>query len=286
MKLYNAYLYGFIFGLGILGNLLSFVVYSRKRFRNTIFNIYFRLYVISDSIVLVQALDLGIMYAREIYVSDYSPFWCYFQGYLFYAACPISAHILVIFAADRYLSVQFPAKFGWRKKNIFQLALASAIVIYNLAVYTDILAVITYVDPNANITNPNITTGCVASPDMAFNVFDSINSSIVPFFFMIIFTSLTIKAIFDSRKRSSSDLSSRDIKFAIVSIGYNAIFIVFTLPTLVYVMALYTMPNFGVDLGYSVVIKFYYANFGMNFYINMAINSIFREEFLNLILFR
>ena len=213
--LLDAYAHGLIFCIGILGNLVSFIVYSRKRFKVTIFNGYFRLYVIADSIVIFQAFQIAYAYIIRLWIEDYSPLLFSLIEYTYYFAGPISGHILVIFAIDRYLSVKYPAKFAWRNKKKIQYAICATIIFFNMGCYSDI-AVVTYWT-HANLTNPNASFGCVTIPDSAFNVFDSINSSIGPFISMLLFTTLTIKAIFDSRKRSHSVASARDIKFAIVS---------------------------------------------------------------------
>ena len=127
----NAYVHAFIFGFGILGNLISFVVFSRKRFKFTIFHIYFRLFVITDSIVLFQALNMTIGYSSDIWIDDLFSIVCILDEYIYYVACPISAHILVVFTIDRYLSVKNPDQFACRTKKHFQLAICAAIVVYN-----------------------------------------------------------------------------------------------------------------------------------------------------------
>ena len=284
----NAYVHACIFVCGLLGNVISFVIYCRKRFKVTIFHIYFRLHVVSDSIVLFQALDVTINYASggRLWIENLNSFLCSFIEYTYFAACPISGHILVVFTIDRYLSVKYPAKFAWKKKSIFQYAVCAAIIVYNLAVYTNILVVTSLIEANHSHGTNKSSAVCLTNSDMAFNGFDTINSSLGPFVAMIVFTSLTIKAIFDSRKRSQTSTPSsarRDIKFAIVAIGYNVIFIVLTLPMLLFVTI--TDPRqYEEDVFYLITVKLFQANFCMNFFKNIAINSLFREEFVNLFL--
>ena len=138
----------------------------------------------------------------------------------------------------------------------------------------------------ANLSNPNTTYGCSKNLDIAFNIFGMCNSSVGPFIFMIVFNLLTIEAIYDSRKNSEMKTTLRDIQFALVSVGYNVIFALLTLPMLLYVAITDPSIYFEDDVAFLIIVKLYQANFGMNFFISMTINRLFRQEFFTIIIFR
>ncbi len=142
---------------------------------------------------------------------------------------------------------------------------------------------------------------------------DLFNSTIAPFVFMIFFTSLTVKLLFnvrnklkrrkvyDSKNRFSKNKTknvknhenqraysesnttrSRDTKYAITSVTLNFIFFILNIPICVFQLVRdYGTSNTEILVDY-IVSMLYYINFGSLFYINIMVNSIFREEFFDL----
>jgi hypothetical protein len=129
----------------------------------------------------------------------------------------------------------------------------------------------------------------------------------IPFFFMVIFSTLSIMTIFESRNklkenskrqnassqsRSSSStnssatkksgIKSKDFKFAITSIALNVTFLLFVFPTNFLDILVYFI-SFDFDLAYVISEMFYHLNFAVVFFINYYFNSIFKNEF-NLII--
>jgi hypothetical protein len=120
---------------------------------------------------------------------------------------------------------------------------------------------------------------------------DLINSTIIPFVVMIIFTSLTIKSVFDSRKKiSESTISNqmnlnnpgrkRDIKFSITSITFNIIFLILNFPFVLSSLIPNTkMTEKQSDTLLAFFLLLTYVNHGTVFFINYSTNSMFIEEF-------
>lgn len=94
---------------GLFGNLISFVVYSRKTFRRNSINVYCRALAIFDSYIMIvqMANTISIIfYNADLYAQSDSA--CKFSIYSFVATPPITSWILVLLAIDKLLCVMFP----------------------------------------------------------------------------------------------------------------------------------------------------------------------------------
>ena len=68
--------YPFIFIFGIIGNVLAFLTFSRKKFAKMSFSIYFRFLAFTDSIALVAAINNFAKYRYDWAIADQSAFLC------------------------------------------------------------------------------------------------------------------------------------------------------------------------------------------------------------------
>jgi hypothetical protein len=127
---------------------------------------------------------------------------------------------------------------------------------------------------------------CLIPFERTLQTMDLINSTIIPFLIMIISTILTVKSVFDSRKKmrqsrnqESSNVASRkrDIKFSITSIALNIIFLILNLP---FALSAQIPNDLGNFCNFIVVLLLLltYINHGTVFFINMFLNTLFFEE--------
>lgn len=94
---------------GLCGNLICFVVFSRRKFKRISLNFLLRVMTITDSISLLQILPTYFKYSRFNFdIGTVSAFSCKTFLYFKYFICPVKGWILVIIAFERYLSVQYP----------------------------------------------------------------------------------------------------------------------------------------------------------------------------------
>ena len=289
------YCYPVIVAIGTIANFLSFIIFSRKRFRNTIFATYFRILLIMDTIGLVYlAMGKFLYFKSKIHIRDFNVTLCRLTLLLAYSIPPISAYILVAISIDRWLTITKPDVLPIKKKSSFQVCVCIVIVlanlIYNGQLFFSYLGVDITDETRMKFLNRSKPVCLIPYPD-TLNMMDLINSTIIPFLLMFIFTSLTIKFVFDSRKKTSESTISnqmnsnnpgrkRDIKFAITSITFNIIFLILNFPfglsSLIpnNIMSLYQ--TYSLLAFFSLLI---YLNHGTVFFINYSINSMFIEEF-------
>lgn len=101
-------IYPIIFIIGLVGNLLSSLVFSTTEISQNSCGIYFLLLAISDSIALIGGLHhcLTIGY----YVSINCVAYCRTRNFLVYASTDMVSWMIVAISVDRLLKVKFPFK--------------------------------------------------------------------------------------------------------------------------------------------------------------------------------
>lgn len=92
---------------GLVGNIITFIVFSRKKFEKVAMIFLFRVMTVTDSIALIQCLQAFFKYSSfQFDVSTLSEASCKFFIYFKYAVAPVKGWILVVIAARQYFSVK------------------------------------------------------------------------------------------------------------------------------------------------------------------------------------
>ena len=277
--------------IGVCTNALSYIVFSRRRFQNTIFRVYFRFLIITDTFALLLPINKLLEWNFNIYISDHSNFLCKLRSYFAYTVIPVSGWMIVIISLDRMLSILYPARFLFRKNKIFQVSMCLSILVYLLIFYSPILSY--FIQTSIYFDNEtNITTEWIICQNESIPIewLDMFQSNLVPFSLMITFSSLTIRSIFRSRSNNISVGSStkkKDIKFAVTSISLNLIYLFLNFPYLIFTLLFrYISTDLIEDDLFSFLLSIcfllIYLNITSVFYINIIFNSMFRREFLSI----
>jgi hypothetical protein len=132
----------------------------------------------------------------------------------------------------------------------------------------------------------NVTSNTSSTSLKLLVSFDLFNCSIIPFIVMFVFSIALIVFIRKSRHRINTSAKMyterfRDRKFAFTSLTLNLVFLAFTLPVLVSDW-LATYSELGEEevsyLG-AVSNVLFYTFYAIDFYIQLTVNSLFREQF-------
>jgi hypothetical protein len=192
---------------------------------------------------------------------------------------------MVAISFDRFFNVAYPRKFPILTHSWFQFTLIAIIVTYNYAYYS-FITWNTSLQVSIGLNGTQITT-CVGNFDYSMlNWMDLFNSTVVPFSFMIVLSVLVIVLLVRSRSRVRSEssqtprLSQRSRKFAMTIVFLNLVFLLLNLP--VVIMNLIVPPNAADNLYYFFV-SLYYLNTGISFYVQLTVNSLFRQQLLTLL---
>lgn len=277
-------LYPIIFILGFVGNVISFIVFSQKRFRNTLFNVYFRALNLIYSFTITYTLFDYFNYQFNANIQTVSWLFCHFNLYLIYSIAPVAAWLLVVISLDRMLSTKYPSKYLMRKNKRIQILICIFFLIFNLIYYIPLAIYQNYEETFNNVTNMTDVT-CTLNDSGVVYWMDLFNSTLIPFIFMTAFSTITVRHLFKSRLNILNRINQKDYKFAITSISMNVCFFVLNSP-IVIVPLIFNYVDIDqklYDLFYVISIIPYYVDFGLIFYINIFVNSLFRQEFLDTI---
>jgi hypothetical protein len=281
-----------LISIGLAANLLTLVTFSRKKFSDTFFSVYSRFLCIIDSLVLTLNLFYFVLDVRddwETRLDVSAPFLCPLASYVIYLIPAVSAHVLVAISTERFVSISCPNRFLFHKKRKFQMWILLAISAFNLVYYLEPLVSVfkSTIRTPKWAHNNSLASSCEIKVDLkATHWLSLVNSAVVPFSLMISLSCLTIKALFDSRQRVNSNSLSekRDRKFALVSIATNLLFLLLVLPFLAFDFIRVRNKNkdqlFAHIFFFLFLIAktFYLLNFGSQFFVNWAFNSLFRDE--------
>lgn len=293
------FFYPFISLIGIITNSLSLVIFSRKRFKNTVFATYFRFLTLIDTFIVLLPINKFFELYFNFYIENQSNFFCKLRMFLPYSIKPNSQWIIVAISLDRFISISRPGKFLFRKKTGFQVLACSFMFAFNLIYYSiGLTPYLMYNITYDNISNTTINSSkCFFDTPFLFLWMDFLNSAILPFIFITILTILTVKTIIVSRRRSTTTMiifkknrkessKFKDIKFTRISIILNVLFLLFNVPFCLYALInqyIFDSIDPYLDLLiYVIMLFFHYCNFTSVFFINILSNSIFRDEFFKL----
>lgn len=278
--------------LGVVGNFFGIVVSSRRALAKlgpqTIYTCLF----IFDSLNFPLILKPYLQYAFNFDITNISGLSCKGYWYVSYALATISPMINVFISIERFISLAYPSrKFFLRKKSV-QLVYTALVTLFNLLIYIPIAL---YFDKmtiqfNQTMNSSNETMASYVTCDFTdhywlevLGYLDLSNRVIMPSVLMILFSLLIILTIFRSRQRVSVNIQAnrtlkRDIRFALLSIFLNLVYIAFSLPVSILVL----FPFYYNNEFYVFFTFVYFVAYSANFYLMIFVNRLFREKFFSL----
>ena len=147
------YVYSFVCLIGLIGNILSIIVFSRQVFARTIFSTYFRIMALFDLLTLILRIDYFLTSFEINSLSRLSNISCKIVMFFIYLLPCLSLWTLVLISLDRFVSIVIPTRFLFRKKQIYQLLAILIISIYNILLCFPIIFTSNIGIPSSNYTN-------------------------------------------------------------------------------------------------------------------------------------
>ena len=120
--------------LGLVGNVVSFLMFSRKKLHSISVHIYFRVMAACDTFNLVFFINNLV---SDIFGKDFhniSVETCKITAYLGFMMPCLSAFILVLLSVDRFICVLYPNSLWFRKPQV-QISLLTFVFTYNIGFY-------------------------------------------------------------------------------------------------------------------------------------------------------
>ena len=270
--------------MGLIGNVLSIIVFSRKTFRNNSISTYCIALAIIESITAVEFVICVYNLAYNINLPDQSVSLCKFTFSIAIYMNAIQPWIIVAFSIDKILSMR-TRSIPILKKKWFQWSIVAGIVLFNLAlyIYIPILIRIAEIFPGYFM--------CDLSTIGFFNIYmlsNILSTCLIPFLAMLITSILTIRLLIKSRKsieksgHLTKDRKSRDRKYAITSLTFNITFIVLKAPVATFFLMSAYFSYFNLYF-YRISFILFFLDMSISFFIHSITNSLFRREILVLL---
>ena len=271
--------------IGFIGNLVTIIIFLRKTFRKNSISTYCIFLAFLQCLAIVQIFNDINYLSQNVYLVDQSELGCKWISMNGLLLCTIPPYIMVAFSVDKLLSMR-TRSITLLKKKWFQWSIVALIVLFHISLYIcyPILVKRSEIFPGYFICDAS-TIGFFQT----FMVMVLLEANFIPFLTLTITSILTIRALVKSRNsvertgNLSKDRKSRDRKYAISSVTFNAMYIVLQIPSAIFysLVAFYSYYDSYFNFITNV---FFYLNCSLGFFIHMTSNSLFRREFF--ILFR
>lgn len=283
--------------LGLPGNLLMFVVFSRKSLIKLSVSVYFRVMAFTNLYICIAWFMQILEYKLDIEWDLLSWFLCKTSNFGCYLASSMSSWLFVTAILDRYVVITQPARLIFILKPRIPWIVVAFLFLYNFGFYLYI-----YIDSNLHVIIDNSTnfTRCDWPSEMLYSLLDLINSVVLPLLIMIVATAATFFAVFNSRRRldafqhtnslsshsNQKQTRSRDIKFGVTMSILNLVFIFLNSPdSILNALSQYQLLNmdpFIYSLAYKICSYLFYLLCAITFYLQVAVNVLVRKEFYSL----
>ena len=285
--------------IAVAGNILVFIIFSRSAFKKYAYSFYFRIMAVSDTLVFYRTTKNWVAFFLGTNLDVLSQWTCTFDNFISLSSISLSINLLFLIALDRMLTIVYPNRFQVIKKRWFQVILVT--IAFLIALGENITApinvsIITLVKAtnSTNSTNPPIQICTMANSLISvLNIIFTIKFIIVNLIVINIINIKMVRFIMKSRVKVSQitthsrNTSYRDRKFAIAAIGLNVFCTILKLPSTILIAVLFFIAS-GLSqelitaIG-NIMSAVSHLHHGFSFFMNLALNPIFYEEFLSFI---
>jgi len=276
--------------LGLCGNITALVVFFKGNLKKIGPILIYQLMFICDTYYITQILVFYLQYSFNLNLSTLSRFACKLVSYLNYQMDAVSSYLLVYISLEKYISISNPAKrsilISKKSQIIFFICIFIFCSIYNIPI-SFLVDIFEFNQTYANGTNISYLNCYPISYEaqMIASYIDIINREILPGILMICFSFMLVLAVFRSSSRVANSITShnrhkKDVRLAINCFFMYFVFILLQTPSSV---AFFLPDLFSETIIYSSTSYLFFLSYGINFYIILACNSLFREEFYKIL---
>jgi growth hormone secretagogue receptor len=280
-----AIVFPIIFLLGLIGNLLSSILFSITKLNLTSCGIYFLLLAIFDSLALIGGLHHCLTIGYDVHVPNAA--YCRARNFFLYMSMDMASWMVVAISVDRYLKVKFPIKARIYATRKLAIIISSIIIVIFIIKNFHLLTIFIgdFTDNAADNCDPNPDY-----PNYAFffnNIWpwiDLTTYALLPFIIVALCNALIIHDQYKRRvklRKRNLDLSL--IKLLLVS---SISLIVCNLPiTILAVIYPYISLSYdtnehydGVAFAFDLLRLPPYASLALNFYLYYYTSTLFRKQ--------
>ncbi|CAF3226103.1 unnamed protein product [Rotaria sp. Silwood2] len=300
-----------IFVIGVIGNLLSVLVFSRASLRHRSCAIYFLALAITDIASLFASfIDTVLPSYNNVSLTIKYLFICKLNPLMVYFTTDLSNFLLAVASIDRAVSIQCPLK----SKQFCRARIAIYIIMTMLFA---LLIINSHIFWGFEIIDEQSQRICLPSKtkivyynhpnsltyDRFYAIFDSLDmlfAVLIPFIVMLICNIIILIRVITSRRSIATVLSTtvqskksrkryeKERQLTVMLLGSAAAFLVFTLPTEIndtvraFRPSNLSQPKGAMALMTAVFIAMEQLNHAIHFYIYTLTGRVFRNELIQL----
>ena len=268
-----------IIGLvGIIGNLITIIIFGRKTFKKYSYSFYSRLMAFNDILLLAHTLRHWSNLVLDLNIEFLSPVFCMFLDYHAFVAGSVSLWLRTLIQIDQLNNIVYLNRCRALKKRSVQILLVVIVV----AVCSLMHLTLTFECPSRRVKTYFLST-------------ETISRNLQIFFVNLLFNllvNLALNAVVISfrnsiRKKTQNNMFQihhpRNVKLAIGSVGRNLMYFLFKLPFALYLIfsSYFQLTPEQFQLVFTITVTLSIFKNAATFFINMMLNSIFYEEFFH-----
>jgi hypothetical protein len=267
---------------GLLGNTIGIIVFSRKSIEKKIkTKLIYQVILFINSLFLFSQVFQDTFDSFEIRLHRMSIIACKLRGFWNFAIGPLTKWYLVYITIERFLAIKFH-NFKLFQEKRFQKIIIIAVIIYTFLLYSPYAIfydIFTIKSQNTTGIRCRIEDNNIRSIMASV---DTVNSTLLPFIMISVFSLLLIYTIISSRIRamrmqatSARDRMLKDIRLSLCILAINfTIFLSFPLE-----IANYFVADIDVFL-YDIYVCIFYVYYCLDTFILILLNSNFKNELL------
>ena len=264
---------------GFVSNLFVLIVLSRKKLKQVPSHNLLKLMAVIDFLNCL----IGFNRFNKATLIGHSLFTCNVGSFINITLPAISAWLLSYISIEKLLTIMKPVyKHLLFEKTKYQIFVCISIFAFNLALYSPVLTLDDiFKDYNGTVINIYLDR-CDTFRTYFHNILSNLHlvqAVILPFAIMLTCSIYLVSFIFKSRRRTLSTYSmqhkrilKKDIQFALQILFLDILFIILNLP-------LSIVRILKMNILIHIFRILYFLRFVLNFFIYLAFNTIFREEF-------
>ena len=125
--------------IGIPSNLITFIIFHRKRFNKYTFPFYMQVASLVDNVVLVHSFRHWAAYVFDANIDLVADYFCRLCEYvLLFVNASISVWLLALISLDRFLTIVCPHRYQFIKKKSFRATVVTGIALFSFALYSPV----------------------------------------------------------------------------------------------------------------------------------------------------
>lgn len=274
--------------LGTIGNIRGLYLLATRRLVKIGTRKMYSYFLLVDTVYLLTVVKLFLQYGFEIDLSAISSKWCKIYAYFSYSISSIPPFLAFYISLERYISIKHHEQRYLFINQRNQLLYFISIIVYNFLFYAPVLSFYDLNDKEtSNLNDLFVQCSFIGSGKIPLALI-LMNRITLPFGLMTWCIIILIKTVFETRKIVFTEYTFSenkkfrfDVKMTLLSVMINAMIILFNIPVIVVHFFFVSHTNV-----YLFTLYLFVMRYGINYYLIILSNRIFRDRCLYILLGR